>query len=176
MVLQQMGAAFSCNGRAFLLLPEIIPHQLRQVAEVRGAEVFDMLQAMSTGHDGSLTTLHANNPRDSMARLEMMMMLAGSSIPQRAMRQQIAASLDIMVHLSRLSDGSRKIVKISEICGMEGETVTMQDLFEFVPNAGFGAGRITGSFGFTGVRPSHLQRIEAAGFKIEQKIARAAGY
>ncbi len=109
------------------------------VGEVRGGEVFDMLQAMSTGHDGSIATIHANTPRDSMGRLEMMMLLSGVQIPQRAMRQQIASALNIIVHVSRLSDGSRKILRISEISGMEGEMVMMQDLFEF-KRTGIGAG------------------------------------
>ena len=102
------------------------------VGEVRGAEVFDMLQAMSTGHDGSIATIHANSPRECLGRLEMMMLLSGVSIPQRAMRQQIASAVNIIVHVSRLSDGSRKVMKISEISGMEGEMIMMQDLFEFV--------------------------------------------
>ena len=102
------------------------------VGEVRGAEVFDMLQAMSTGHDGSIATIHANSPRECVGRLEMMMMLAGFSIPQRAMRQQIASAINMVVHVSRLSDGTRKVMRISEISGMEGDIVMMQDLFEFV--------------------------------------------
>ena len=98
------------------------------LGEVRGAEVLDMLQAMSTGHDGSICTLHANTPRDAMQRLEMMMLLSGANIPQRAMRQQIASALNMVIHVSRLSDGSRKVMKISEISGMEGDVVMMQDL------------------------------------------------
>jgi pilus assembly protein CpaF len=142
------------------------------VGEVRGGEVFDMLQAMSTGHDGSIATIHANTPRDSMGRLEMMMLLSGVSIPQRAMRQQIASALNIIVHVSRLSDGSRKIMRISEISGMEGEMVMMQDLFEF-KRTGIGpGGEVLGSFLASGIRSTYSQRLEAAGYKLESKLFR----
>ena len=126
------------EGRGEVTQRDLVKNCLRMrpdrivVGEVRGAEVFDMLQAMSTGHDGSIATIHANSPRECLGRLEMMMLLSGVSIPQRAMRQQIASALNIIVHVSRLSDGSRKVMKISEISGMEGEMIMMQDLFEFV--------------------------------------------
>ena len=143
------------------------------VGEVRGAEVFDMLQAMSTGHDGSLGTIHANTPRDAMGRLEMMMLLSGISIPQRAMRQQIASALNMIVHVSRLSDGTRKVMKISEISGMEGEMVMMQDLFEF-KRTGVGTdGEVKGNFVSTGIRSSYSQRLEAAGMKLDARLFRA---
>ncbi len=142
------------------------------VGEVRGGEVFDMLQAMSTGHDGSIATVHANTPRDAMGRLEMMMLLSGVSIPQRAMRQQIASALNIIVHVSRLSDGTRKILRISEISGMEGEMVMMQDLFEF-KRTGIGPnGEVIGQFISSGIRSTYSQRLEAAGYKLESKIFR----
>jgi pilus assembly protein CpaF len=142
------------------------------VGEVRGGEVFDMLQAMSTGHDGSIATIHANTPRDSMGRLEMMMLLSGVQIPQRAMRQQIASALNIIVHVSRLSDGSRKVLRISEISGMEGEMVMMQDLFEF-KRTGIGpGGEVLGQFLATGIRSTYSQRLEAAGYKLDGKIFR----
>ena len=142
------------------------------VGEVRGGEVFDMLQAMSTGHDGSIATVHANTPRDAMGRLEMMMLLSGVSIPQRAMRQQIASALNIIVHVSRLSDGTRKIMRISEISGMEGEMVMMQDLFEF-KRTGIGpAGEVIGQFVASGIRSTYSQRLEAAGYKLESKLFR----
>jgi len=142
------------------------------VGEVRGGEVFDMLQAMSTGHDGSIATVHANTPRDAMGRLEMMMLLSGVQIPQRAMRQQIASALNIIVHVSRLSDGTRKIMRISEISGMEGEMVMMQDLFEF-KRTGIGpAGEVIGQFIASGIRSTYSQRLEAAGYKLESKLFR----
>jgi pilus assembly protein CpaF len=142
------------------------------VGEVRGGEVFDMLQAMSTGHDGSIATVHANTPRDAMGRLEMMMLLSGVQIPQRAMRQQIASALNIIVHVSRLSDGTRKIMRISEISGMEGEMVMMQDLFEF-KRTGIGpAGEVIGQFVASGIRSTYSQRLEASGYKLESKMFR----
>src|SRR5579862_5791742 len=139
------------------------------VGEVRGGEVFDMLQAMSTGHDGSIATIHANTPRDSMGRLEMMMLLSGVQIPQRAMRQQIASALNIIVHVSRLSDGSRKVLKISEITGMEGEMIMMQDLFEFKRAGVSSTGKVLGSFGPTGIRSAYTTQLEHAGFKFDAK-------
>jgi len=147
------------------------------VGEVRGAEVYDMLQAMSTGHDGSIATIHANNPRESIGRLEMMMLLGGFSIPQRAMRQQIASAVNIVVHVSRLSDGTRKLLKISEVSGMEGETIMMQDLFEFVRTGTGPDGRILGEFRSTGIRSSYAQQIEIAGFKLDPtpRAMRAGG-
>lgn len=147
------------------------------VGEVRGAEVYDMLQAMSTGHDGSIATIHANSPRESIGRLEMMMLLGGFSIPQRAMRQQIASAVNIVVHVSRLSDGTRKLLKISEVSGMEGETIMMQDLFEFVRTGTGPDGRILGEFRSTGIRSSYAHQIEIAGFKLDPapRAMRAGG-
>src|ERR1700676_4275977 len=139
------------------------------VGEVRGGEVFDMLQAMSTGHDGSIATVHANTPRDAMGRLEMMMLLSGVSIPQRAMRQQIASALNLVVHVSRLADGSRKMMKISEITGMEGDMVMMQDLFEF-KRTGIGqGGKVLGQFRFTDIRSMYTERVAAAGFRLDMQ-------
>ncbi len=143
------------------------------VGEVRGAEVFDMLQAMSTGHDGSIATIHANSPRECLGRLEMMMLLSGFSIPQRAMRQQIAAAINIIVHVSRLSDGSRKVMKISEISGMEGEMIMMQDLFEFVITETSQTGKVIGIFRSTGIRSTYTQRVETAGYKLQVRALRA---
>jgi pilus assembly protein CpaF len=134
------------------------------VGEVRGGEVFDMLQAMSTGHDGSLSTIHANSAREAVGRLEMMMLLSGFSIPQRAMRQQIAAAVNVFVHVARMSDGSRKVIKISEVAGMEGDTIMLQDLFEF-QRTGIGpSGKVLGQYHTTGIRSVYTERIELAGF------------
>ena len=137
------------------------------VGEVRSSEVYDMLQAMSTGHDGSIATIHANSPRESIGRLEMMMLLGGFSIPQRAMRQQIASAINMIVHVSRLSDGTRKLMKISEISGMEGETIMMQDLFEFTRTEVGGDGKIVGTYHSTGIRSFYAHQIEVAGFKLD---------
>lgn len=137
------------------------------VGEVRGAEVLDMLQAMSTGHDGSLATIHANSPRDSLTRLEMMMLLSGLNLPEKAMRQYVATAINLIIQLARLSDGSRKIIKITEITGMEGDTVLTQDLFEYVRTGVNAVGKVTGNFRATGARSVYTERIEAAGFKLE---------
>jgi pilus assembly protein CpaF len=137
------------------------------VGEVRSSEVYDMLQAMSTGHDGSIATIHANSPRESIGRLEMMMLLGGFSIPQRAMRQQIASAINMVVHVSRLSDGTRKLMKISEISGMEGETIMMQDLFEFARTEVTPDGKIVGEYHSTGIRSFYAHQIEVAGFKLD---------
>jgi pilus assembly protein CpaF len=161
------------EGKGEVTQRELVKNCLRMrpdriiVGEVRGGEVFDMLQAMSTGHDGSIATVHANTPRDAIQRLEMMMLLSGASIPQRAMRQQIASALNIIVHVSRLPDGSRKMMKISEITGMEGDMVMMQDLFEF-KRTGIGqGGKVLGQFRFTGIRSMYTERVAAAGYRID---------
>ncbi len=142
------------------------------LGEVRGAEVLDMLQAMSTGHDGSIATIHANSSRECLGRLEMMMLLSGFTIPQRAMRQQIAAAVNMIVHVSRLSDGSRKVMKISEVTGMEGDTVMMQDLFEFIRTDTGPNGEVIGNFTSTGTRSAYAKRLEIAGFKPGQTLVR----
>ena len=161
------------EGKGEVTQRELVKNCLRMrpdriiVGEVRGGEVFDMLQAMSTGHDGSIATVHANTPRDAIQRLEMMMLLSGASIPQRAMRQQIASALNMVVHVSRLADGSRKMMRISEITGMEGDMVMMQDLFEF-KRTGIGqGGKVLGQFRFTGIRSMYTDRVAAAGYRIE---------
>src|SRR5208337_4289347 len=125
-------------------------------------EVVDMLQAMSTGHDGSISTIHANSPRDSLGRLEMMMMFSGFALPERAMRQQIASAINLFIHLERLPDGSRKVVRISEVSGTEGDTIMMQDLFEFVRTGISADGKVLGSYRPTGIRSAYARRLEAA--------------
>jgi pilus assembly protein CpaF len=168
------------EGRGEVTQRDLVKNCLRMrpdrivVGEVRGAEVFDMLQAMSTGHDGSIATIHANSPRECLGRLEMMMLLSGVSIPQRAMRQQIASAINIIVHVSRLSDGSRKVMKISEISGMEGEMIMMQDLFEFVRADTTATGKINGAFQSTGIRSAYTQRLETAGYKSDSKVIKTA--
>jgi pilus assembly protein CpaF len=164
------------EGKGEVTQRDLVKNTLRMrpdrivLGEVRGAEVMDMLQAMSTGHDGSIGTIHANNPRECLARLEMMMLLSGVSIPQRAMRQQIASALNMIVHVSRLSDGTRKVLKISEITGMEGEMIMMQDLFEFKRAGLSSTGKVLGSFGPTGIRSAYTTQLEQAGFKFDMKV------
>jgi len=136
------------------------------VGEVRGEEALDMLQAMNTGHDGSLTTIHANTPRDSLARLETMISMANLNLPEKAMRQQIASAIDLVIQASRLSDGTRKIMSISEVVGMEGEVVTMQDIFVF-ERVGIGEkGKVLGRFRPTGIRPKFAERLKYAGIHL----------
>jgi pilus assembly protein CpaF len=163
------------EGKGEVTQRELVKNCLRMrpdriiVGEVRGGEVFDMLQAMSTGHDGSIATVHANTPRDAIQRLEMMMLLSGASIPQRAMRQQIASALNMVLHVSRLADGSRKVMRISEITGMEGDMVMMQDLFEF-KRTGIGqGGKVLGQFRFTDIRSMYTERVAAAGFRLDMQ-------
>jgi pilus assembly protein CpaF len=143
------------------------------VGEVRGAEVFDMLQAMSTGHDGSIATIHANSARECLGRLEMMMLLSGFTIPQRAMRQQIASAVNMIVHVTRLSDGTRRVMKISEVTGMEGEMIMMQDLFEFTRTDTGPNGEVIGNFAATGIRSAYSRMLETAGFKPDKRLVRA---
>ena len=136
------------------------------MGEVRGAEAVDMLQAMNTGHDGSLTTLHANTPRDALARLETMISMAGLNLPTKGMRQQIASAINVLIQVERLSDGQRKIVNISEITGMEGDIITMQDVFVYEREGVDEAGNVIGSFKATGIRPRFTDRMLAYGVEL----------
>ncbi len=140
------------------------------VGEVRGSEAIDMLQAMNTGHDGSLTTLHANTPRDALARLETMVSMANLNLPERGMRQQIASAIDIVVHVSRLADGKRKCVQIAELVGMEGEVITMQDLFTFDRFGIDTDGSVLGSFKATGIRPRCADRLQMYGIDLAETL------
>ena len=140
------------------------------VGEVRGEEALDMLQAMNTGHDGSLTTVHANTPRDALARLETMIAMANVNLPDKAMRQQVAAAIQVVVQQARMSDGTRKVTSISEITGMEGDIITMQEIFRF-DKLGVGQdGRVIGRFVATGVRPKVCDRLRAAGVQLAPEM------
>jgi pilus assembly protein CpaF len=136
------------------------------VGEVRGGESVDMLQAMNTGHDGSLTTLHANSPRDALSRLETMISMANLNLPDKAMRQQIASAIQIVIQVSRLGDGSRKVMQISEIVGMEGEVITMQDIFIYERQGMSEDGKVIGRFKATGIRPRCADRLRAYGVQL----------
>jgi pilus assembly protein CpaF len=136
------------------------------MGEVRGAEAIDMLQAMNTGHDGSLTTLHANTPRDALARLETMISMAGLNLPEKGMRQQIASAINVLIQVERLSDGQRKMVTVSEITGMEGDIITMQDVFIFDREGVDEAGNVIGRFRATGIRPRFTDRMLAYGVEL----------
>ncbi len=136
------------------------------VGEVRGEEALDMLQAMNTGHDGSLTTVHANTPRDALSRVETMIAMANTNLPDRALRQQIASAIQIVVQQARLSDGSRKVTSVSEITGMEGDVITMQEIFLFEKLGVTQDGRVIGRFRATGVRPKCCERLKTSGIHL----------
>ncbi len=140
------------------------------VGEVRGEEAFDMLQAMNTGHEGSLTTVHANSPRDALSRIENMVSMANLNIPDRAVRQQIASAMNAVIQVSRLADGTRKIVAISEITGMEGEVVSMQQIFTFERKGITETGGVKGAFRATGIRPKFADRLAAAGYRLRSSL------
>jgi pilus assembly protein CpaF len=136
------------------------------VGEVRGDEALDMLQAMNTGHDGSLTTIHANSPRDALSRLETMVAMANLNIPESATRRQITSAINVVVQMTRLNDGTRKVVNVAEITGMEGEVVTMQDIFVFKRMGMAPTGEVLGEFVPTGIRPKFSERLVAAGIRL----------
>jgi pilus assembly protein CpaF len=146
------------------------------VGEVRGGEALDMMQAMNTGHDGSLTTVHANSPRDALSRIETMMSMAGLDIPDKAIRQQVASAVNVVVQLARLSDGSRRLVSLQEITGLETDTISMQEIFRFSQTGVDERGRVMGRFGPTGIRPRCSDRIKSHGIDLESSIfAESAG-
>jgi len=140
------------------------------VGEVRGEEAFDMLQAMNTGHEGSLTTVHANTPRDALARIENMCSMANLNIPERAMRHQIAAAIHAVVQVSRLSDGTRKVVTITEVTGMEGDVICMQDIFTFDRQGIDETGKVKGVFKASGIRPKFAERLATAGCRLRPAL------
>jgi pilus assembly protein CpaF len=164
------------DGSGSVGVRELVRNALRMrpdrivVGEVRGGEAMDMLQAMNTGHTGSLTTLHANSPRDGTARLETMAMMAGLEMPLLAIRKQIAAAINLIVHLARLPDGSRKMTHITELSGMEGDVITLMDIFKFEQTGVAPDGRIIGQLRPTNMRPLFSPRLEAAGFKLGGEI------
>jgi pilus assembly protein CpaF len=159
------------EGQGTVTARDLVRNALRMrpdrivVGEVRGGEALDMMQAMNTGHDGSISTVHANSARDALSRLETMMLMAGITLPERALREQIASALDVIVQLTRLSDGSRKVVEFAEITGMEGNTITTQTIFKF-EQRGVENGKVVGEFVATGVMPSFMDRLEQYGFKL----------
>lgn len=140
------------------------------IGEVRGGEALDMLQAMNTGHDGSLSTIHANTTRDALARLETMVLMAGMDLPERAIREQISSALNLVIQLSRFADGTRKIISVSEITGMEGNTIVMQDIFVFKRTGVAPDGRILGEFIPTGVRPKFIDKFKVSGITVPAHI------
>jgi pilus assembly protein CpaF len=160
------------EGKGAIRQRELVINALRMrpdrivVGEVRGAEALDMLQAMNTGHDGSLTTVHANAPRDALARIETMIAMGSVNLPERAMRQQITSAIQLVIQQTRMSDGTRKVTSISEITGMEGDIVTMQEIFVFEKMGVNAEGKVLGRFRATGVRPKVCERLRAAGINL----------
>ncbi|MCY0885227.1 MAG: CpaF family protein [Firmicutes bacterium] len=160
------------EGKGEITIRTLVRNALRMrpdrilVGEVRGGEALDMLQAMNTGHEGSLTTIHANSPRDALSRLETMVLMAGAELPLAAIRQQIASAIDLIVQEARLQDGSRKVVQITEVVGMEGGIITTQDLFAFEQTGVDSAGHIQGSFRALGLRPVHYERLRRQGIEV----------
>jgi pilus assembly protein CpaF len=160
------------EGRGEVTQRDLVRNALRMrpdrivIGEVRGGEAIDMLQAMNTGHDGSLTTVHANTPRDALSRLETMIQMTGMRLSDRAMRQQVASALNLVVQVARMSDGSRRITSISEITGMEGETITMQEIFQYERTGVDSQGQVLGRFRPTGIRPRFAERLKACGLQL----------
>ena len=166
----------SVDGSGAVTIRELVRNALRMrpdrlvVGEVRGGESLDMLQAMNTGHSGSITTLHANSPRDAISRMETMALMSGIDLPVIAIRRQIASAINLVVHMSRLQDGTRKTTQITEIVGMEGDVVTQMDIFKFTQTGVSPDGKVLGDLRPTGIRPQFSPKLEVAGFKLGGEI------
>ncbi|MGP0048187.1 MAG: CpaF family protein [Solirubrobacteraceae bacterium] len=165
------------EGEGEISIRDLVKNSLRMrpdrivIGEVRGAEAMDMLQAMNTGHDGSLSTLHANSPRDALARLETMVMMSGYDLPLRAVREQIASALDLLIQVERMSDGTRRVVAVTEVQRMESEVITLQDLYTFQVDAVSHTNQIVGSLKPTGLRPAFLHKFERRGIEPPRELA-----
>lgn len=164
------------SGEHAMTIRDLVRNSLRMrpdrivVGEVRGGEALDMLQAMNTGHDGSLTTLHANTPRDAISRLETMVLMSGLDFPIRVVREQIASAIDLIVQQSRLRDGTRKVTRITEVLGMEGDTIVLSDIFKFEDGGLSDKGYVLGEHKATGIRPMFISRLETAGYKLKPEV------
>jgi pilus assembly protein CpaF len=163
------------EGKGEVTIRRLVINALRMrpdriiVGEARGGEALDMLQAMNTGHDGSLTTIHSNSPRDTLRRIETMVLMAGMDLPLQAIREQLASAIDLVVHLDRMRDGTRKVIKVSEVQGMEGKSVVMQDLFIY-KQTGFQSGRVIGSLKSTGLRPKFADKFEVNNIEMPEGV------
>jgi pilus assembly protein CpaF len=166
----------NAEGRGEVVARDLVKNALRMrpdrilVGEVRSAEALDMLQAINTGHEGSLTTIHANSPRDALARLETMILFAGTNLPNKAMREQISSALDVIVQVSRLSDGSRRVVSITEVTGMEGDVIATQEIYRYRRRGLAPDGKIIGNFEGTGIRPTFSERLKMAGVELPASL------
>ncbi len=164
------------EGKGEVKIRDLVRNCLRMrpdrivVGEVRGGEALDMLQAMNTGHEGSISTVHSNSPRDALARLETMVMMSGMDLPSRAIREQVAAAVHMIVQITRLSDGSRKVASVSEIQGMEGNVIVLQDLFTFQQKGVGEGGKVLGTMQATGMMPKFIDRFTAAGIRLPNEI------
>ena len=175
-VLRMETKVANVDGKGAVTIRDLVRNSLRMrpdriiVGECRGGEALDMLQAMNTGHDGSLTTLHANTPRDALSRLETMVMMAGMDLPLKVVRQQVSSAIDLIIQQTRLKDGSRKVTQITEVVGMEGDTVVLTDIFKFDQTGVGEGGKILGELKPTGIRPLFTPRLEASGYKLSADI------
>ena len=164
------------DGQHAVTIRDLVKNSLRMrpdrivVGEVRGGEALDMLQAMNTGHDGSLTTVHSNSPRDAISRLETLVLMAGMELPLKVVRTQISSAIDLIVQQTRLKDGKRKVTAITEVAGMEGDVVVLTDIFKFNQTGVTQDGQVLGELQPTGIRPNFSSRLEAAGFKLGAEV------
>jgi pilus assembly protein CpaF len=163
------------EGKGEVTIRQLVINALRMrpdriiVGEIRDEAAIDMLQAMNTGHDGSMTTCHSNGPRDTLSRLETMTMMAGMELPVRAIREQVSSAIDLIIHQERMRDGSRKVVNITEVTGMEGDVITMTDIYTF-EQVGYENGRVVGRLRPTGLRPKFIEKIETSGIHLPSTI------
>jgi pilus assembly protein CpaF len=175
-VMRMETKAANSDGLHAVTIRELVKNSLRMrpdrivVGEVRGGEALDMLQAMNTGHDGSLTTVHSNSPRDALSRLETLVLMAGMDLPLKVVRQQISSAVDLIVQQTRLKDGQRKVTAVTEVAGMEGDMVVLSDIFKFNQTGVSQDGKVIGEVNATGIRPNFTPRLEAAGFKLGAEI------
>ena len=166
----------NAEGRGAVTIRDLVKNSLRMrpdrivVGEVRGGEALDMLQAMNTGHDGSLTTVHSNSSRDALSRLETLVLMAGMDLPLKVVRQQISSAIDLIVQQTRLKDGQRKVTAVTEVAGMEGEIIVLSDIFKFNQTGVDADGKVLGDLKATGIRPNFTPRLEAAGFKLGAEV------
>jgi pilus assembly protein CpaF len=164
------------NGEGQVTIRDLVKNSLRMrpdriiVGEIRGGETLDMLQAMNTGHDGSMTTVHSNSPRDTLSRLETMTLMAGFELPVLAIRKQISSAIDLIIYLNRFPDGTRKVTKISEVAGMESEVITLTDIYEFQQTGTDPEGKPIGQFRPTGLRPMFTPKLEAMGYRLDRQM------
>jgi len=166
----------NADGLHAVSIRELVKNSLRMrpdrivVGEVRGGEALDMLQAMNTGHDGSLTTVHANTPRDAISRIETLVLMAGMDLPLKVVRQQVSSAVDLIVQQTRLKDGQRKVTAVTEVAGMEGDIIVLSDIFKFTQEGVTTEGKVLGEVHATGIRPNFTPRLEAAGFKLSAEV------